>query len=149
MNRRISLMEVTERLQAQLSPSLAVARVGCALETDFLSAVADPANWPGVWVGCQRSTPIDPGDGYTQRVRQDVRVEIVARVIVAKHADGETNRELPLNDLADAVADALIGWRPTYAVVPLVWVSSTDGPAEQSVMTVDLVFSTRITYQSS
>lgn len=146
MNRRISLMEVTERLQAQLSPSLAIARVGCALETDFLSAVADPANWPGVWVGGQKANPIST-IRRTGLIRQTSSVVFVVRVIVAKHVDGETNQELQLNAIADAVADELIGWKPTGAELSVEWGESIDGPSEQSVATVDMVFKTQTMYQ--
>jgi len=147
MNRRIELTEIADRMRARLPLSLDIHRIGCAADTDFMDAVGNPDNWPGVWVGGQRSTPLGDGNGFSQRIAQEVRVEIVVRVIVPKHVDGETNQERRLNDISDAVADALIGWRPAGAAKALVWVSSTDGPPEQTVMTADLVFSTQVSYQ--
>lgn len=149
MNRRITLASVAARIEARLDQLLGVVKIGTALDHDFLTAVGKPTNWPAVWVGCQRSTPLDPGTGFSGRVRQEVRTEIVVRVIVAKVVAGETSQEQRLNDIADGVADVLIGWTPGNGNTPLVWVSSTDGPAEQSVQTVDLVFATTITYQYS
>ena len=126
---------------------LGVIKIGTALDSDFTATVGNPTYWPAVWVGAQRSTPIDPGTGFSGRVRQEVRTEIVVRVIVAKVVAGETSQEQRLNDIADGVADVLVGWTPGNGNTPLVWVSSTDGPSEQSVQTVDLAFATTVTYQ--
>jgi hypothetical protein len=147
MNRRITLESVAARISARIDQLLGVVKIGTALDSDFLLNVGKPASWPAVWVGAQRSNPIDPGTGFSGRVRQEVRTEIVVRVIVAKVVAGETSQEQRLNDIADGVADVLIGWTPGNGHTPLVWVSSTDGPAEQSVQTVDLVFASTVTYQ--
>lgn len=149
MNRRITLASVAARIEARLDQSLGVNKIGTALDHDFLTAVGKPTNWPAVWVGCQRSTPITDGKGYSGRIVQDAQTEIVVRVIVAKVVAGETSQEQRLNDIADGVANVLIGWTPGNGVMPLSWVSSTDGPAEQSVQTVDLVFKTQVSYQYS
>ena len=147
MTRRITLASVAARIEARLDQLLGVVKIGTALDSDFTATVGNPTHWPAVWVGCQRSTPIDPGNGFSGRVRQEVRTELVVRVIVAKVVAGETSQEQRLNDIADGVADVLIGWTPGNGNTPLVWVSSTDGPAEQSVQTVDLVFASTVTYQ--
>ena len=70
-------------------------------------------------------------------------------VALAKVVAGEASQEQRLNDIADGVADVLIGWTPGNGVQPLSWISSSDGPAEQSVQTVDLVFKTQVSYQYS
>lgn len=149
MNRRITLASVAARIAARLDQSLGVVKIGTALDHDFTKTVGLAANWPAVWVGCQRSTPITDGRGYSGRIVQEVQTEIVVRVIVAKVVAGETSQEQRLNDIADGVADVLIGWTPGNGVMPLAWVSSSDGPAEQSVQTVDLVFKTQVSYQYS
>jgi len=149
MNRRITLASVAARIEARLDQLLGVVKIGTALDADFTRTVGLAANWPGVWVGCQRSVPLDQGDGLTGKLIQTVRTEVVVRVIVAKVVAGETSQEQRLNDIADGVTDTLIGWRPGNANKPLVWVSSTDGPAEQSVMTVDLVFATTVRYEKA
>lgn len=147
MNRRISLESIAVRLRQQLAPSLGINRIGSALDFDFLEAVGSSDNWPAVWVGAQRATPIDDGRGYSGRVRQQVRVEIAVRCIVQRYIAAEAAQEAQLNRIADAVCDALMGWTPANAVRPLAWLSSQDGPPEQSVMTTDLLFSTDVTYQ--
>ena len=147
MNRRITLASIAARISARLDQSLGVVKIGTALDHDFLTTVGKADNWPAVWVGCQRSTPINDGRGYSGRIAQEVQTEIVVRVIVAKVVAGETSQEQRLNDIADGVADVLVGWTPGNGVMPLAWISSSDGPAEQSVMTVDLVFKTQVSYQ--
>ena len=147
MNQRISLIEVTTRLKEKLDPSLGVNRIGCALEAGYLRDVGDKAYWPAVWVGAQRSTPTSDGRGYSQRVRQDVNIEFVVRVIVARYISAEPDEEDKLNRIGDAVADALMGWRPTGATKPVTWQQSIDGSPEESVMVLDLLFQTQITYQ--
>lgn len=147
MNQRIALSEVAERLRDTLDHQLGVAHIGTALDVDFVKAVSDSSKWPAVWIGGQRSTPKDDGRGYAGRVRQTVSVEFVARVIVQRYIVGDIVAEERLNRICDAVADALIGWRPTGAAVPVVWVQSLDGPPEQSLMTVDLLFTTDVSYQ--
>ena len=146
-NRRISLESIAERLRGQLSPTLGLNRIGSSLDFDFLETVGNPDYWPAVWVGAQRSTPIDTGRGFSQRVRQQVSVEIAIRVIVQRYATGEQAQEDELNRICDAVADELIGWTPTGGAEPLVWISSQDGQPEQSVMTADLIFKTTVSYQ--
>lgn len=147
MNQRISLQEITTRLRDQLDPSLGVETILCALDAGYLRSVADTTTWPLVIVGAQRSTPIDDGRGYSQRVRQEVRVEFVVRVIVARYVEGEQDEEDKLNRICDAVADALMGWRPTGSAKPVTWVQSIDLPPEESAMTVDLLFATQVSYQ--
>ena len=147
MNRRITLASIAARIEARLDQLLGVVKIGTALDFDFAATVGKPDYLPAVWVGCQRSTPITDGRGYSGRIVQEVQVEIVVRVIVAKVVAGETSQEQRLNDIADGVADTLIGWTPGNGVQPLAWLSSTDGPAEQSVQTVDLVFKSQVSYQ--
>lgn len=147
MNRRITLASVAARIEARLDQLLGVVKIGTARDHDYLSTVLLPAQWPAVWVGAQRSVPINDGRGYSGRVAQEVRVELVVRVIVAKVVTGETSNEQRLNDIADGVADVLIGWTPGNGVQPLTWVSSTDGPADQAMLTVDLVFASQVSYQ--
>jgi len=147
MNQRISLIEIRDRLRDQLDPELGIARVGCSLDHDYLAAVGESTSWPGVWVGGQRGTPIAPNPGFTGRFVQDVRVEIAVRVIVARYAAGEVDQEARLNRIVDAVVDKTLGYKPAGAVKPLHWVSSQDGPPEQSVMTADLIFQTQISHQ--
>lgn len=149
MNRRITLASIAERIAARIDQNLGVVKIGTALDHDFLTTVGKAIYWPAVWVGCQRSTPLTDGRGYSGRIAQEVQTEIVVRVIVAKVVAGETSQEQRLNDIADGVADVLIGWTPGNGVQPLSWISSTDGPAEQSVQTVDLVFKTQVSYQYS
>jgi len=148
-NQRISLIEIAARLREQLAPSLGINRIGCALDAGYLREVGDPEYWPCVWVGAQRSTPTSDGRGYSQRVRQDVNVEFVVRVICARYVTGEQDEEDKLNRIGDAVADALMGWKPTGAIQPITWQQSVDGPPEDSVMVLDLLFQTQITYQYS
>ena len=147
MNRRVTLASVAARIASRLDQALGVVKIGTALDSDFHGTVGLAAQWPAVWVGCQRSTPLTDGRGYSGRIVQEVQTEIVVRVIVAKVVAGVTSQEQRLNDIADGVADVLIGWTPGNGVQPLAWLSSTDGPAEQSVMTVDLVFKTQGSYQ--
>lgn len=146
MNRRISLQDIATRLREQVSDSLGVAKIGTALDADYLSSIA-ASEFPAVWVGAQRSTPTTDGRGFTHRVSQDVVVELVVRLIVSRAIAGEFEEEDKLNRIADAAADALMGWTPTDAAVPITWVQSIDGPAEESVMTVDLLFRTQVRYQ--
>jgi len=147
VNQRISLTSIATRLREQLAQSLGVEKIGSALDADYLRTVGDPTYWPAVWVGAQRSTPINVGTGYTGRVRQDVAVEFVVRIICKRYVAGEQDEEDRLNRIGDAVADALIGWQPSNAVKPCTWVQSVDGPPEDSVMVLDLLFQTQVTYQ--
>ena len=146
-NQRISLESIAVRLRQQLAPSLGINRIGSSLDFDFLDAVGTAENWPGVWVGAQRSTPIDDGRRFSGRMRQYVRVEIAVLVIVQRYVAAEASQESLLNRICDAVADALIGHQPTNAAEPLVWVQSQDGQPEQSVMTADLIFATTVSYE--
>jgi hypothetical protein len=147
MNQRVSLTAIATRLRAQISSGLGVAKIGSALDADYLRTVGDSTYWPAVWVGAQRSTPINDGRGYSQRVRQDVAVEFVVRVICKRYIAGEQDEEDKLNNIGDAVANALMGWQPSNAVKPCTWVQSIDGPPEDSVMVLDLLFQTQTTYQ--
>lgn len=147
MNQRIALSDVATRLRGTLGHQLGVAHIGTALDVDFVKAVADSTKWPAVWIGGQRSTPINDGRGYAGRVRQDVQAEFTARVVVQRYVSGDVVAEERLNRICDAVADALMGWRPTGASEPVVWVQSLDGPPDQSLMTVDLIFAVRVSYQ--
>lgn len=147
MNQRISLQEIATRLREQIDPSTGVNQIICALDANYLASVQDVTTWPLVIVGAQRSTPIDDGRGYSGRVRQEVRVEFVARVIVPRYVEGEAEEEDKLNRICDAVADALMGWRPTGTSMPTTWVQSIDGAPEQSAMTADLLFQTQVSYQ--
>lgn len=147
MNRRISLQEIATRLREQIDPATGVNQILCALDANYLASVQDVSTWPLVIVGAQRSAPIDDGRGYSGRVRQEVRIEFVVRVVVPRYVEGEAEEEDKLNRICDAVADALMGWRPTGTSMPITWVQSIDGPPEQSAMTVDLLFATQVSYQ--
>lgn len=149
MNQRIALSDVATRLRGTLGHQLGVAHIGTALDVDFVKAVSDSTKWPAVWIGGQRSTPKDDGRGFTGRFRQVVQVEFSARVVVQRYIAGDVVAEERLNRICDAVADALMGWRPTGAANPAVWVQSIDGPPDQSLMFVDLIFSADVIYTRS
>lgn len=146
MNRRITLASVAARIEARLDQLLGVVKIGTALDSDFTATVGNPTHWPAVWVGGQRSQP-GPATRRTSLMRQEVGIIFAVRVIVAKVVAGETTQEERMNAIADGVADVLIGWTPPGADMSIEWLDSQDGPAEQSAMTVDLVFKTRTTYQ--
>lgn len=149
MNQRISLQEIATRLREQIDPATGVNTILCALDANYLASVQDVTTWPLVIVGAQRSTPIANGRGFTGLVAQLVNVDFVIRVIVPRYVEGEAEEEDKLNRICDAVADAVMGWRPTGASAPVTWQQSIDGPPEQSAMTVDLLFQTQVSYQYS
>lgn len=146
MNRRITLASVAARIEARLDQLLGVVKIGTAHDSDFLTTVGKAAHWPAVWVGGQRSQP-GAASRRTGLMRQEVGIIFAVRVIVAKVVTGETTQEERANAIADGVADVLIGWSPPGTDMSIEWVDSQDGPADQSTLTVDLVFKTRTTYQ--
>lgn len=144
-NTRISLAAVAQRIADEIGS--AAVRVGSSLEHDFLAVVGRPESWPAVWVGAQRSAPMDDGRGYSQRIRQRLQVSIAVRVIVQRYVAGEVDQEQQLNDLVDAVVAALIGWTPATGYQPLVWRESIDSPPEDAAMSVDMLFDTETVFQ--
>lgn len=142
MNARLSIAAIATHLRAQTA--LAGVRIGTGYDRDYLTAF--PKIWPAVWIAAQRLSRIDDGRAFSGQFRQHCKVDIAVRLVVQRYADGSIDAESRLNALHDAVSDALKDWTPSGADEPLVWESSQDGDATESVMTADLIFSTTLTY---
>jgi len=142
MNGRLSLRECKEHLIAQLSDD--TVRVGTTKERNYTADLMRV--WPAVWVGAQRAFRLDNGDGYSGQYRQTMRIEIALRVVMPRFVDGETDAEDRETDLCDRVSAAMLTWAPAGADQGFAWVSSGDGPAAESVLVVDMVFFTEVTY---
>lgn len=148
MNARLTLTQIRDRLHAQLNAGAVVTEpvyCGTARDRDYVTEF--PKLRRAAWVLAQRLSPQDDGRGYTGRARQRVLVEFAVRVVVPRYADGVIQTELELNDLHDRAAAALFGFTPTGADYPLTWSAAQDGPPEESLATMDLVFQTETTYQ--
>jgi hypothetical protein len=141
MSLRLSLIEFVGRGQAMLTGVTVSDSYARIYLTDFAK------RYPAVWVLAQRlrKTAGDDGGGLSGRYHQDLTVEIVLRVVVQRYADGQTNVGANLNTLVENVIDAFVDWSPTGAL-PLVLVSTQDGPAQESVAYADVVFSTQVTH---
>jgi hypothetical protein len=144
MNARLSLAAIASRLQTQLTAFTGLT-VGTAYQRSFWQLA--PSSFPGVWVGGQTLTRIDDGSGYGGLLRQRVRIEFGVRVIVARAVSANVDPEANLNALIDGVSNALIGWRPSGADLPLTWTRTQDESPQETVMSAVLQFATETTYQ--
>jgi hypothetical protein len=146
MNGRLSLVEIAARLTAQLAGTFTGIKIGTSYDNDYYQSFGQA--YPAVWVGAQRLTALDNGDGFTQQNRQHTKVEVVFRIIVQRFVANEANgaAEVRLNALCDAVSNAIKDWQPTGADQQFVWISQTDGAPNESVMVVDAIYSTTTTY---
>lgn len=141
MNERIDLEEVATRLTSELGGGI---HVGTAYDADFIALFSK--TFPAAWVVGQRARPMDDGRGYSGRMRQNIRVEVVIRIIVQK-VPATDNVDSRLSSLQNAVSDALIGWKPTNADRVFAWDLAQDGPPHEGAVTADLIFVTQTTYQ--
>lgn len=139
MNSRVKLQDVADKLALALPGT----KVGTAYDADFISTFGRV--FPAAWVVGQRLRPADNGRGYAGYYRQTVNVEIVVRIVVQKTPDTD-DVDTRLSSLQNAVADALIGWKPTNAARHLVWDLAQDGPPHEGVVTADLIFVTQVVY---
>jgi hypothetical protein len=148
MNGRIPYASIVARITQQFAaavPALVVARVGHCMQNDYMQAFIDAL--PGVWVVGQRFLPTeDKSGGYSGNTRQHGRVEIGVRCVMARYVEGSVDAETLLDVLHRATAAALIGWKPTGADKSLLLLSAADGPADNSIVTIDMVFQTEVTY---
>lgn len=140
MNQRINLVEVAARIAANVSPTITV---GTAFDANFISTFGKA--FPAAWVVGQRARPMDDGRGYSGYFRQNLRVEVVVRIVVQKTPDTD-DVDARLSSLQNAVSDALIGWKPTNAARTLAWDLAQDGPPHEGVVTADLIFVTQTVY---
>lgn len=147
MNARISLSAIATYLRAALDTAGIEAHVSTAYALDYLTAMGTTA--PAVWILAQRLTPKDDGRGFSERARQHCKVEIAMRVVVQRYAAGATDGEENLNELVDALVTEMFGYKPTGADRGFAFVFGQDGPPSESVMTVDLMFTTDVSHQRS
>lgn len=146
MNGRLELSAIATRISDQLSAAAVTGvTVGTAYERQYwkLSGAA----FPGVWVGGQTLARVDDGGGFAGLIRQRVRVEFAVRVIVQRAAAGVIDPEDALNELCDAVSDALIGWTPAGADKPITWNRTQDESPQETVLSAVMQFGTETTYQ--
>lgn len=141
MNERINLEDIATRLSAQLDPSI---HVGTAYDANFIQLF--PITFPAAWVIGQRARPLDNGRGYSGRMRQNIRVELVVRIVVKK-VPATDNVDSRLSSLQNAVGDALIGWKPTNVDMTFVWDLAQDGPPHEGSVSADLIFAAQTSYQ--
>lgn len=142
MNARLSLAAIADRLKA--SPLMTDVYISTSYQRDYLTAFG--TTYPAVWVCGQRLTKASNSGNASGLYRQIVNVEIAVRLVVQRYADGITDAETALNMLADNVASVLKDWTPPGAEFALGWESAQDGPANESVVTADLIFSTKVIY---
>lgn len=143
MNQRLSLAAIAEHLRAQ--PALEGVHVGTGYDHDYLTEFGK--RWPAVWIGAQRLRRITDGDGLSGYYLQDCNVDVVFRIVVQRYAAGDVSPEAALNSLHDALSSILCQYQPAGADSRFVWDSGQDGECSESVMTADLVFTCRVTYQ--
>lgn len=153
MTTRARFSEIKERLQ----PGAWAARVqdadtlyvGSCYDSDY--AKAFKSRLPAVWVIGQSSYAIgnEEGQGYAGRMRLRTRIEFALRLVVKRNAAGLYNNEDAFNDLYDAVTDRLFSWLPNGAESECFFVSSEDGPANETFMVADVIFGYVVIKQSS
>jgi len=141
MNGRFDIAPLIARLETIDVTGLTV---GDCEQNDYLTAFGQ--TWPAVWVIGQRMTITDDGDGWTGSPRQSARIDFALRLVVQRYAEGVVNNRAALTELHQKVCDVLFGWTPIGADEPMVHVSAQDGQPHESVLTMDAVFSTNVTY---
>jgi hypothetical protein len=145
MNARLNLTDIVAALKLALPAGTSVSD---AYAVGYLRDFG--TKFPAVWVLAQRARSNgDDTDGYAGLLREHFTVEFVVRCVVQRYSDGATNAGAALNALMDAVTAALIGTSPGACEKPLVVISTQDGPASETVVYADIVFSTVITYTKS
>lgn len=140
---RIDLSEVKTRAETEMAePSV---KFGTCYDVDYLSTFAK--TWPAVWICGQRHRSLDIGQGYSQNLRQHLRIELIVRIVVQRYVEDGSNPAALMDSLHSKLVGALMGWTPTNARRALLLSESVDGPPHQSVLTTDVFFSTETTYR--
>ncbi len=140
---RLALSDVVAKLAAELDPEI---RVGSVTERAYMQDAGKV--WPAVWVGGQRADATDDGSRYTGVIRQRVRVLIAVRVVVPRASPGVIDAEAELAELVANVNDALLGWTPPGAQLPLTLSSAADELTAESVCSTLLQYQTQMTWQT-
>lgn len=135
---RLDFDELVTRAQANTSAT----RVGKSTERDYVEAFTKET--PGVWIMAQRQTPLSDGKAAMGRPRQRMRTEILIRCILPRYTPGEYDREDPVRTLVNEVIDTFYAWKPTGADQPLTVAGITDGAADESFITVDILLETEV-----
>ena len=145
---RLSLQEICNQiaLTALLPPDT---RFGTSFDRDYVDTIKSMTPKTQIWVVGQRLRSKDDGMGYPGLVRQTQRVEVVVRALFQRYDDGNVSGEAMAQLIHKAVADQLIGWTPTNANRPLVWMEEKDGLAVETVPTLDMVFTTELDYSKA
>lgn len=140
MTYRVNLPELKARL-APGSWSAAVPGlcVGSCYDANFATDFKNKK--PAVWVLGQSSYAIgnEENDGYTQIMRQRIRIEVVLRLIVARSNTNQFNNDAQMTALFEAVTSRLFGWLPSNAESNMFYVAAEDGEANETFISVDLV----------
>lgn len=146
MTTRLSLKAIAERLDTDplINPAPGTVRCGTSFDHDYITAFTTAM--PAIWVVGQRVVRIDDGRGWSGHNRQNLRVEVALRLVVRRYADGVIDAEAALADLETKTIDRLHGWTPTGAAEHLTVVSSQDGPAYETQLTLDLILGCRATH---
>lgn len=144
MTHRLSFAEFkTRATTAFADPSI---KVGTSLDADYMTTFGQV--FPAVWITAQKIMPAgrDDGRGVTGMMRQNLRVGIVVRCLVARISpDGNPyDPETALAALEAKARDAFFGWTPTNARMPLAWEQIIDGPPYESCVSSDLYFTTEV-----
>ncbi|MBA8886160.1 hypothetical protein FHW12_000351 [Dokdonella fugitiva] len=142
MNQRIPLKTIADHIRPLVPLA---ARVGTAYDRDYIQAVQG-APAAVVWVIGQRHTPRDDGGGGAGCYFQRMKVEIAMRLVVPRYLDGEIDAEARMNALHDQVTAAMRKYQPGEAWTQFVLGTSQDGPANESVCTVDVFFTADVLY---
>lgn len=146
MNERLSLQEISDRIALDNTlPS--ETHYGTSFDRDYVELVHTANPLPQIWVVGQRFVATDDGSKYSGLIRQSGRIEIVVRALFQRYADGQVSGEEMAQAIHDAVNAQLLGWTPTNAAMPLVWVESKDGLTVESMPTLDMKFQTTTDYQ--
>jgi hypothetical protein len=145
MNARLNLDDGVAALKLSLPANVLVSD---AYAVGYLRDFG--TKFPAVWVLAQRARSNgDDTDGYAGLVREHFTVEFVVRCVVQRYSEGATNAGAALNALMDSVTNTLLGKVLPGCDKPLAVVSTQDGPASETVVYADIVFSTVITYTKS
>lgn len=140
MTARISLSDIVSRLESEL---VGFNKIGSSFDFDYQEQYA--RGFPQVWVIAQRVSKSGDPLGYTGHMRQHCRVEIAIQVLVQRNKPGTTNNEAEITTACQDVEDALFGWKPAGADLPLQWELDKDGPVSESALVAEQVFSTQST----
>lgn len=153
MTTRANFEEIKARLApdvwASAVPDFATLHVGSCYDNNF--ARDFKVKLPAIWLVGQSSYAIgnEEGQGYTQRMRLRTRVEFAIRLVVKRNAPGVYNNEEAFNALYNAVSDRLFAWEPASAESECFFVSSEDGPANETFMVADVIFGYVVIKQST